>query len=335
MQIRRQHFFSVLSVCAVSVNAAFAQSAVWGLQREDRFSVETTIDRETIVQLADSAPVTSTSREQLELEYLVWRVTPLETVMQVRVVLFVRIGNSGNAFTDSLFDQRLKLLERIPIMIAVDPNGVVTNMSGYMESLKQFAGPDQNMLQLLQEACPQQSFQSWIGRPFWMTQPDNGDEDGKTWERVDQLSLGLMGGLRTVATCRIESQEDNSANVVVAGATRHIAPPPDRNASPRSVSFTGVKVKAESFSGEGRMLLPEKATDDDPTSVKLRPWFASLTLNWSIKGEANVKSGGRSQKVTFEHRQKQASELQPNYQMGRRLSGARPPSFRTPLKPAP
>mgnify|MGYP006928161224 CR=1 FL=1 len=313
MQIRLQHLFAVPCVFAVGINIASAQSTVWGLQPDDRFSVETTIDRETVIHLADNAPVNSTSKEQLELEYLVWRVTPAETMMQVRVVRFLRIGKSGDAFTDSMFDQRLQVLERIPIMIAVDPHGVVTNMSGYRESLKQFAGPDQNMLQLLQEACPQESFASWISRPFWMTQPDNDDDDGETWERIDQLSLGLMGGLRTVATCRIDSQENNSAKVVVSGTARQIAPlPPDRDASPRSVSFTAVKVTAESFSGEGRMLLPEQAVDDDPNPVKLQPWFASLTLNWSVTGEANVVSGGRSQKVAFQHRQKQTSQLQPN-----------------------
>ncbi|MEO2016160.1 MAG: hypothetical protein ABGZ53_17510, partial [Fuerstiella sp.] len=100
--IRLPHLFAVLCVFAISVNAAFAQSAVWGLQRDDRFSVETTIDRETVVQLADSAPVTSMSKEKLELEYLVGRATPLETMMQVRVVRFVRIGKSGDSFTDSM-----------------------------------------------------------------------------------------------------------------------------------------------------------------------------------------------------------------------------------------
>ncbi|HIE98649.1 MAG TPA: hypothetical protein EYG03_28705 [Planctomycetes bacterium] len=335
MQIRLQHLLAVVCVFAISVNIASAQSTVWGLQRDDRFSVKTTIDRETVIQLADNAPVTSTSEDQLELEYKVWRATPVETVVQVRVVGFVRIGKSGDAFTDSMFDQRLKLLERIPIRIDVDTNGVVTNMEGYRESLEQFAGPDQNMLKLLLEACPQQSFQSWIGRPFWMTPTDNDDEDGKSWERIDQLSLGLMGGLRTVATCRIDSQENNSAKIAISGTARQIAPPPlDRNASPRSVSFTDVKVTAESFRGEGRMLLPEQTVDDDPNPVKLRPWFAGLTLNWSITGEATVKSGGRSQKVTFEHRQKQTSELQPNVQMGRLPFGARPPSLRTPQQPA-
>ena len=324
-----QSLIAVVCVFTISVNAAPAQSTVWGLRSGDRFSVKTTIDRETDIQLADSAPVTSTSKDQLELEYLVWQATPVETRMQVRVVSFVRIGSSGDAFTDSMFDQRLKLLERVPIMISVGPNGVVTNLTGYRESLKQFAGPDEKMLQLLQEAWPQQSFESWIGRPFWMTQPGDDHEDRETWERIDQLSLGLMGGLRTVATCRIDSQGDGPAKVVVSGSVRQVAPsPPDSAASPRSVSFGDVEATAESFSGEGLMLLPEQANDDDSVPVKLRPWFTNLVLNWSITGGAKVKSGGRTQKVTFRHQQKQSSQLQPNFQMGR------PPAFRSLPQPA-
>jgi hypothetical protein len=313
-----QHLIAVVCVFTIGVHAAPAQSTVWGLRSGDRFSVKTTIERETDIQLADSAPVTSTSKEQLELEYMVWQATPVETRMQVRVVSFVRIGSSGDAFTDSMFDQRLRLLERVPIIISVDPNGVVTNLSGYRESLKQFAGPDAKMLQLLQEAWPQQSFESWIGRPFWMTQPGADNKDRETWERIDQLSLGLMGGLRTVATCRIDSQEDGFSKVVVSGSARQVAPsPPDSAASPRSVSFADVKATAESFSGEGRMLLPEQADDDDSVPVKLRPWFTSLVLNWSVTGEATVESGGQTQKVTFRHQQKQSSQLQPNIHMDR------------------
>ena len=330
MQTYLPHLIAVVCAFTISVNAAPAQSSVWGLRSGDRFSVKTTIDRETEIQLSDSAPVTSTSKEQLEVEYLVWQATPVETRLQVRVVSFVRIGSSGDAFTDSMFDQRLKLLERVPIMISVDPNGVVTNLSGYRESLKQFAGPDGKMLQLLQEAWPQQSFESWIGRPFWMTQPGDDQEDRETWERIDQLSLGLMGGLRTVATCRIDSQEDGFAKVVVSGSARRVAPsPPDSAASPRSVSFTEVKATTESFSGEGRMRLPEQANDDDSVPARLRPWFTSLVLNWSITGEATVESAGRTQKVTFRHQQKQSSQLQPNFQMGR------PPAFQRLPQPTP
>lgn len=318
MRIRLQHLMAVVCISVISFKCASAQSTVWGLQSGDRFSVVTTIDRETVIQLADSAPVTSTSKEQLELEYLVGRVRPAETEMQVRVASFVRIGSSRNSFTDSMFDQRLKLLERIPITIRVDPNGVVTNLSGYRESLKQFAGPDRKMLQILHEAWPQQSFESWIGRPFWLTKPGDDNEARESWERIDQLSLGLMGGLRTVATCRIDSQKDDSAKVLVSGAARLIAPSPsDNDASPLSVSFTDVEVTDRSFAGEGLMLLPEKTEDEDSKPVQLRPWFASLALNWSVTGKANITNSGRSQNVSFQHRQKQSSELQPNFRMGR------------------
>lgn len=330
MQNCLPHLIAVVCVFSISVNAASAQSSVWGLRSGDRFSVKTTIDRETEIQLSDSAPVTSTSKEELEAEYLVWQATPVETRMQVRVASFVRIGSSGDAFTDSMFDQRLKLLERVPIMISVDPNGVVTQLSGYRESLKQFAGPDRKMLHLLQEAWPQPSFESWIGRPFWMTQPGDDHEDRETWERIDQLSLGLMGGLRTVATCHIDSQEDGFANVVVSGSARNVAPsPPDSAASPRSVSFADMKITTKSFSGEGRMWRPDQANDDDSVPTGLRPWFTSLVLNWSVNGEATVKSAGRTKHVTFRHQQKQSSQLQPNFQMGRRPAFPRLPQ-RTP-----
>ena len=318
MQIRLPHLFAIACVLTISVTAAPAQSTVWGLQSSDRFSVKTTIDRETIIQLADRDPVTSTSQEELELEYLVWRISPTETMMQVNVLSFVRIDSSGDTVTDSMLDQRLKLLERVPIIIAVAPDGVVKNLSGYRESLKQFAGPDRKMLQLLEEAWPRQSFESWIGRPFLMTPPADDVEDRETWERIDQLSLGLIGGLRTVATCHIDSKAENSAKVLVSGSTRLIRPSPsDDDASTRSVRFTGVETTAESFTGEGLLLLPENVVDDDSRPGRLRPWFASLVLNWSVTGEARVESGGQSQKVTFEHRQEQSHQLQPDFRMGR------------------
>ena len=317
VRICLQHLTAVACISIIGVKSALAQSSVWGLQSNDRFSVITTIERETVIQLADSPPVTSTSKEQLELEYLVGRVRSAETEIQVRVTSFVRIGSSGNSFTDSMFDQRLKLLERVPITIRVDPNGVVTNLSGYRESLKQFAGPDRKMLQILHEAWPQQSFESWIGRPFWLTRPGGGNESRETWERIDQLSLGLMGGLRTVATCRIDSQTENSGNVLVSGTARLIEPPPsDTGASPRTVSFTEVEVTDKSFSGEGLMLLPEETKDEDSEPVQLRPWFASLTLKWSVTGKARISNSGRSRNVSFQQRQKQSSQLQPDFRMG-------------------
>lgn len=315
-----------LTVAAIVVTVGTlpvaAQSSVWELQPPDRFSVETTIDRETTVQIDSGKEYTSTTKEKVGISYRVLRRLTTGISIQVDVTSVVRVGSSGQPSQDKLADQRLRELENFSGVLLVAADGTVTNVPGRRESLRQLAGSDPLGMDVLSASCPEPVFISWFGHPFWMTAPAEKREAGSSWDRVDEISLGLMGRLRTIATCEIDEVIDGTAVVKISGSSRQV-PNVDIGAAGTGelLRFQDLQATVDEFGGTGRMVLPlTQPTEKEKvgTAQTRRPWFESLTLEYKLSGQATIVSGGKESKLSFRQTRKEVSRLL-EYRIGRPL----------------
>lgn len=293
-----------------------AQQPLWGLQTGNQFAVETTIERATTLQIDGGSETTTSVKEIIELLYTVNNVRPTGIVIEVRVTKAIRVGKSGQESSDNTADQQLESLKGFRSFILVAPDGVVTNIAGRLDSLRQLAGPDPLSMDLLSATCTDNVMTSWLGYPFWMTAPDETLQNDTEWQRVDELSLGLMGSLRVMTTCTIDSMKEQQIGVKISGSGRHVSNLAASDNSNTLISFVNTQATVERFEGSGKMVIPKRPEDDNNT--ELRPWFESLSLEWQITGKSTVVSTGQEKALSFRQTRKQISRLLPGYRVGRR-----------------
>lgn len=310
--VRIRYGFVLAVVFFFPTDTTIAQPPVWGLRPPDRFTVETTIDQTTTVTLEGSKPVTTSKTEKLRVEYRVQRNFPAETLFYVVVT-----AAESDASPSDL--QKLKVLEQLSAGLAVDKAGIVRNIDGHRELLRRIGDVDSNVTKFLEYTYPQEVYSAWLGRPFWLATSTEPPEKGAAWERIDNLSLGMMGSFRTIAECQVSEIEDNMATVTISGKGRHVSPPPAGQPPSQSVAFHDIDVTMKSFSGSGKMWLPptpEEESEDKRPPSEIRPGFESLTLQWEFEGSAKVKAGTKTVAVTFSESQKQTALLLPGYSIG-------------------
>jgi len=310
--------FAFFLACQQSLVAQ--QQALWGLHTGNQFTVETTVERATTLQIDGGAQITTNVKELIELVYTVNNVRPTGIVFEIRIAKAIRLGKSGREASDNTADQQLESLKAFSAFILVAPNGVVTNISRRFDSLRQLADSDPLSLDLLSGICTDNVMTSWFGYPFWMSAPEDKRQEAAEWQQLDELSLGLMGSCRTIVTCTIESVEDQQLGVKIAGTSRHIPYLAAANDSSTLLKFNNVEATVERFEGSGKMIVPKpaagKPTEDDRN--ELRPWFENLTLEWLITGKATVAATAQEKVLTFRQTRKQTSRLLPDYSVGQR-----------------
>lgn len=334
-------FQVMIALWLIGGSSVRAQS-VWNLTRGDRFSVMVNVSRQTEIQLGDSAPVVRHTSEQFELTYLVSSILPTKTVLNVSV--------SNASLTDKTSDTPQTSAVAIPdgfvVDIAVDADGSVMLMGTTHHFPGKRAGISPGAARAIDESFPDPVVLSWVGRPFWLTPPatlpaaDANAEQPTTWDRLDAVSLGLMGHLRGVVTCTLEkhNSEDSleSGTVSAKGSFRHIAPTPGRESEGSGFVFRDVTATVDSFEANGSFQRPEgEAPQPDPANPagnERRPWLEKLDLHWSLSGSASVVTNGQSTKCRFEQKLEHSYQLLPGFRMKRSLFLPFPDNQRIPVR---
>lgn len=313
-----------------TMSTAAAQTPWWGLQRQDRFSVETVFERETALQLDDSTAKVYSSRDTLIFEYQVQNELPGGD-LAIRVSVMDADRKTDDAALSDGTSRQLGHLREMTVVIVIDPDGTVKGIPGFREALHKLADVHGSSRSILNSSISQDVFAAWLNQPFRVTAIRGEWEVGSQTEFLHQLTLGPWGAIRTVGTAKVESIEDGMASLQITGNARHVpltAPADNGPAAPVQVS--DVKVQVEEFSGTARVVPrnlktdkaedtdapPEDADPQDAKPVRERPPFEASTLTIQCSGDARVSSGGAEQQLHFEHKQIQTSRLLPNHRIG-------------------
>ena len=305
----------VTSVCLAvfsDLSSLHAQLTVWGLQTGDRFTVETVIEQMTTVTLKKTSPVTRVSAERLQVEYRLDRMLPTESRFSARIVKAEAIDRAANADAT----QSLQLLEGASFQLTVDRKGHAQLIVGHEGLLKTIGNQNNRMIQSMYSA---EALNSFLSRPFWMTLPDPKPLDDSQWERVDELSAGMLGSFRTIATCQIRKRSEAAVSVSVTGEGRYI--PIEKSSALAGTVIENVKASRVDLTGEGEMWVDRGVagtTDEsepEPGEIEARPGFQALNLTWQIEGTATLNINGDSQPLTFKETQTHKLTLMPGFEI--------------------
>jgi hypothetical protein len=313
----------LIAILATGVSAAtFAQVTVWGLQPGDSFRVQTVVERQNTVQLDETPESVQKSTDTFTFEYQVIRLLPGGNLsIQVRLTQADRVMDDG---LHSATKQQLPSLRKVTVIATVDPDGEFTELSNIEGALNQLLESHQSGRQLIGQSVSQEVFSSWISHPFWLTTPPKAEA---RWERMHEVSLGLLGHLRTIATCKAGTLGAKFTDVSISGDSRHI--PLDEvslESTPAPLRFTNVQVKMDSFGGKGSVAVaaepqdPVDAADPEPDleTPEKRPPFEELSLEFSCSGNASLQVGDSKRTFRFRQQQKLTSKLLPGYRIGLR-----------------
>ncbi|MEQ9410210.1 MAG: DUF6263 family protein [Fuerstiella sp.] len=321
-------FLSVLRLTVAAAiglftaDTALPQTTVWGLAATDRFSVETVTVKETTLTLGDREPETSTTSETSVLQYSVISALPTEMLLQVRVTDSERRSDTPSNRSPAQFLSQNQRLTRLPVALLLDARGVVQSVHQYDEMLQYLAGTSERSARLLKQTVDEKAFVSSIVFPFWLTPPEEKRDVGTSWERQHDLSLGLLGSIRTIMTFEVTEADDNNLKVSVTGNSRHLPPAPGTEPA-RILSFDQVSVALTSFEGTARLVFPDPlAAEESETQAAehdgRRPWFDEMQLEWKISGSTVVRSGDSATPLSFQQTLKQRSRLLPGYSVRQR-----------------
>ena len=317
--------FSVLSVLVsalglISAAPAVAQLTVWELGHGDRFSIETTIEHETTLKTGDAEPVVSRRTERTVLHYSVTAAHPNGTTIDVRIGSVQSRSGTESDETQELRDRMVQRLRSVLLKVRLNANGTPDEISGYDEMMQVLAGSDERSFRLMKQVFPRETLTALITQPFWLTpSQDLREYEDASWERISESSLGLLGSVRCVITCKVSEAKDNSLKIALTANSRHVAVPPVRRPSADKLSCSDVSVKSEQFIGEGQIIFRDQSeteTDDEPVfRFSRRPWFEKLSLQTSLSGTATLTVGKTSRPMEFQRKQKTELKLLPGYVM--------------------
>lgn len=305
---------------AFSATTAPAQTTIWGLQPGDSFRTQTIVERKNTLQLGEADESVQKTTDTFTFEYRVLKVLSGGNVsIQVRVI---QANRETGAETDVASTQQLPALRKIVVIATVDPDGVIQDLAEYDNAISELLDSHQSGHQLINQSVSREVFTSWISYPFWMPAATAKSEHSH------QLSLGLLGQLKTTVTCEAGQPETGLefTKVTITGVSPDIAPTSVGREPAGTVFFTNVQAKMDSFRGQGTVSVPTaEAVDiaapvdepDQPTAAK-RPLFEDMTLELSCSGEATLHVADSIRTLRFQHQQKITSQLLPGYRLGRR-----------------
>lgn len=290
------------------------------LQRGDSFRIQSTIQRQTTVELAETAPTVSDVTDTFVIEYRVSEARPTgDMILQARVVKADRVvkGESGAV------DQRqLPSLKNLTVNLLVEGAGGAITVSGHQNVLHRLLESHQSGRELISQSVTEDVFKSWVSQPFWIMAPQDGLDPEVEWDQIQDISLGLFGRLRTTATCKLGSTDAGITEVVISGNTSYRpGPAGSGDNSSAQLRFVNVTAKMDSFEGTGHFA-PSSSTDAERETLLSepdggKPWFKDLSLKLSCSGTATAQTGKSERAVKFEMRQTQTMNLLPGYRIGR------------------
>ncbi|MCR9197974.1 MAG: hypothetical protein NXI04_04990 [Planctomycetaceae bacterium] len=321
---------SVMCLCtmwllAVNASTCHAQRSIWGLFYRNYFTVETTIDRTTTVTIDDGKPIVNKSREVLQVRYDVRRLRPTEVVLLATIQKCRRIPvTDGEAQTESqsartqitAADERLTArLEKLEFEVHISPDGGINDIKVPAEFYRQLDAARLSSQSVLQSTLTKATISSWLARPFWMVTDVGRYESDNEWQQIDEVSMGLLGQIRTLVTCAVTDVEEQKASVAITGKSRHISPV-NLSAENGQIAFTDLKVTASDFDGEAVMIRESDQIDERTERPAQRPWFESMTLRWNVEGETRARTQNGGRRIVFQQKRTESSRLLPDYYVG-------------------
>ena len=327
--MKRSPLQSVMCLCtvwllAVTASPCHAQRSIWGLFYRNYFTVETTIDRTTTVTIDDGKPIINKSREVLQVRYDVRRLRPTEVVLLATIQKCRRIPlTGGDAATEAekarrqsaAADERLTArLEKLEFEVHVSPDGGVNEIKVPAEFYRQLDAARLSSQSVLQSTLTKATISSWLARPFWMVTEVGRYESENEWQQIDEVSMGLLGQIRTLVTCAVTDVEEQKATVAISGKSRHINPV-NLDGNSGQIAFADLQVTAQ-FEGDAVMIRESDQIDERTERPAQRPWFESMTLRWNVEGQtvARTQNGGR--RIAFQQQRTESSRLLPDYYVG-------------------
>lgn len=320
---------------AVNTTPCHAQQTIWGLFYRNYFTVETTIDRTTTVTIDDGVPLVNKSREVLQIRYDVRRLRPTEVMLLATIQKCRRVplpdtddpsGNGNVTPQDAAGGQdtnanasaerpQTSRLEKLAFEIHISPDGGINDIKIPAEFYRQLDATRLSSQSVLQSALTEATISSWLARPFWMVTAPGSYEPEHEWQQIDEVSMGLLGQIRTLVNCTITDVEEQTAAVSITGKSRHISPvrlDGDRG----QIAFADLDVTAAEFDGEAVMIRQSDEIDERTQRPVERPWFESMTLRWNVEGSTVAKTQNGGRRIVFQQQRTESSRLLPDFYLG-------------------
>ena len=337
--------WAVMLVLSLAPSAAAQLDAVWRAQPEDRFVINTLSRRENRISVGNQPAEFQTVIDQLQLEYSVAHVLPsgaarfqIEILTAARSVpLPDRVSSDLAATTPPASDQpsevavsktagdqdpphsiapsvvsdarRISELEGTVLRIDVAPDGMLESVSfddrdrliGNLARLNQATGL------FLKECCSDETLAAWLTRPFWLAVPPGQMAAGQSWDRADEISLGILGSARL--TVRIQAPDTLPEKFPAflplrLNASGRFVPRLNSLETQQTLPWHVTDLQVDVSDGTGTASFYDPGSSPPPENQR-RPPFVQLHLAFRIHGSCQVETHGDSHPVTFEQRQSQ------------------------------
>lgn len=301
-----------------------AAPPLWGLRTGDSFLVDVFTSRESFVKLGAEEPLSAEWIDRLELEYRVENASPSgRLLIRVRIRGGGRQSDSGDQRLSVLADQRLPLLDGAQLTMDVASDGLVERISpGDRAALiSLLSGANSATQSLLEQSCSDDTLKAWFSRPLWFAKDLKTLQPGQSWDCSEQISLGMLGGIRTSVRIQVPEAGDapgaaENRSLTLKGSGRFIPlSPAGKSTSPRSVPplrFTDAEATLDEYSGTATLSI---SAPPDSLSAGRRPQFEKLDLEFAFHGTCQVLMGEKSMPVEFRQRQRQSWSLR-SWRMG-------------------
>lgn len=204
---------------------------------------------------------------------------------------------------------RISQLEGIRLTIEVAPDGIVEAVSfdDRNRLISNLAGLNQTTGRFLKESCSDETLAAWLSRPFWLAVPPGQMAAGQSWDRTDEISLGILGSTRL--SVRIQAPDTLPEKfpaflpLTLHGSGR-FAPRLTTQEIQNSLPFqlTDLQVEVSDLAGTASFYDPGSSP---VAENQRRPPFDQLHLAFRVHGSCQVETNGHSHPVTFEQHQSQ------------------------------
>lgn len=282
---------------------------IWNLNFGDRFAVEHIVEQETSLSLEGGESHVSKTKERIVVHYRVNQSRQGQTILEVRMSQAELLAD-GESEPAAGTDDPDTVPSGTPMYISVGADGLVDPASNFSSYLQSLAGASNRARTLVESAVSEQALCSWMALPFWVTPP--ADEEAASWDRISELSLGMLGTLRSVLTFTSDDTGP-SRTLTISANTRHRPLLESASKSAPVIAYSDVAATLSDFRGTARLRMEKKVESEDnqPPNARWRPWFEDMELAWKITGSASIRVGDQSRKLTFQQTQKQVSRLLP------------------------
>ena len=304
-----QGMIGILIMLPFTNVTAKADLPIWQLADGQKFSVQTTIHRNTEIQVGDYREVSDVTDRAI-LQYIMFgfdRQGRAQLEVHIESMDRITSDKSGKATTESLVPERALKSPRTAIVVSDDGNTV--HVLGRQSIFRTDTSLSQR---LLNQLSGEGVFESWVNMPFRIpvktnNQPsapikppestkeprkDDAIDDSvmrvdSDWTRTQHISLGLPGTVECKSHYVIESIKDQRAQVRIDG-TLHLKHRESPENNPLLIN--DFEFSSSNMSGEGHIQI------DELTGL---PHSIQMKETMSLDGRSTVISGDVSQEMQF------------------------------------